>query len=180
MNRFLILLTLLLIPIACAKHQVAVAVLPESSTGEVSFKFLADNKSVEKQDSQGWEYHPPYLVGEAKMPSYPERPLAKRFGSAVVIVKIVIDSAGEVTDVRPEPGSTTGPFAVDFFHAIETTVRKWRFTRPEWWHLEEGKDINGDGKPDYQRVIDIKPASASGDVEFLFELVAGQGNVIER
>ncbi len=180
MNRFLILLTSLLIPISCAKHQVSVAVPPEVSHGEVSFKFLAGKDSGGKQDSRGWEYHPPLLMGEAGMPSYPERPLATRFGSAVVIVKIVINSAGEVTDVRPEPGSTTGPFAVDFFHAVETALRKWRFTRPEWWLLEEGKDINGDGKPDYQRVIDIKPASASGDVEFLFELVAGQGKVKER
>jgi len=180
-NRFLILLASLLMPIACAKHRVSVGVeAPEASSGRGSFKFLADKDSVGTQDAQGWEYHPPQLMRGAGMPAYPGRPLAERFGSAVVIARIVINSAGEVTDVTPEPGSTTGPYAADFFHAVETAVRKWRFTHPEWWLVEDGKDINGDGKPDYQKVIEIRQASASGDAEFLFELVGGQGKVSER
>lgn len=180
-NRILVLLASLLIPIACARHQVVVAVKPpETLSGEVSFKFLDDKHSAEKQDAQGWEYHPPQLIGEATMPSYAEQLSAKRLGPAVVIVRIVINSAGEVTDVTPEPRSTAEPFAADFFHAVETAVRKWRFTRPEWWLLEDGKDINGDGKPDYKKVIDRKPASASGNVAFFFELVGGQGKVMGR
>jgi TonB family protein len=172
-----ILLAALLI-VACTKHRITVAAKPPvTSSSHVSFKFLSDKDSDGKQDPNGWEYHPPHLTGEAEMPSYPERPLAKQFGTAVVVVRIAINSAGEVTNVSPEPGSTTGPFAVDFFRAVETAIRKWRFTPPEWWLLEE---VSGNGKTDYQRVIDRKPATASGDAEFLFELVGGQGKVTER
>jgi TonB family protein len=178
---FFLLFASFLISIACAKHPIQVAVKPpEASSGVVSFKFLAQKDSGERQNPKGWEYHPPYLIGEAVLPSYPERPLANRFGSAVVIVRIAINSAGEVTDVSLKSNSSPGPFAADFFHSVETTVRKWRFTRPEWWLLEQVKNVNGEGTPDYQKVIDIKPASASGDAEFLFELVGGQGKVRER
>jgi hypothetical protein len=177
-NRSLALLAPLLLLVSCAKYRASVAIkAPEVAHGEVSFKFLADEDSGIKQDPHGWEYHPPRLRGEAVMPSYPEQPLTARFGSALVIVRIAINSAGEVTDVSPDPDSTEGPFAADFFHAIDTAVRKWKFTRPEWWLLEEGSDINGDGKPDYQKVIEVRPAVASGNMEFLFELIDDQGKV---
>jgi hypothetical protein len=153
---------------------------PELASGEVSFRFLGDSDSEQIPNSSGWEYHPPHLVGKAVMPSYPALPLVRRFGSAQVIVEISVNSDGEVTNVTARPGSTAGPFAADFFQAVETAVRKWRFTRPEWWHLEEGKDINGDGRPDYQKVIEIKPASAAGDIEFIFKLVGGIGEVQGR
>jgi hypothetical protein len=180
-SRFSILFAALLLSVACAKHRAAVAIKPpEPARGKVSFRFLADTDSAAKQNSNGWEYHPPHLVGEAVMPSYPERPLARRFGSALVIVGISVNPAGEVTNVSARPGSTPGPFAADFFLAVETAVRKWKFTRPEWWLLEEGIDINGDGKPDYQKVIDIKPTSAAGDVEFLFRLAGGTAEVQAR
>jgi hypothetical protein len=101
-----------------------------------------------------------------------------------VYIKSFIRRCGELAEGCPivKKGlhptyQPTGPFAVDFFHAVETAVRKWRFTRSEWWLLEE---VSGDGKTDYQKVIDRKPASASGDLEFLFELVGGQDKVMER
>jgi hypothetical protein len=36
-------------------------------------------------------------------------------------------------------------------------------------HFINGTDLNGDGKPDFQRVLRIEPASASGDMEFHFD-----------
>jgi hypothetical protein len=143
----------------------------------VSFTFLPENDSEEKQDPHGWEYHPPRLRGKALLPEYPVRPLAARFGSAVVVVQIAVGQNGEISAVSPRPGSTPGPFAGDFLQAVETAVQKWSFTRPEWWFLGEGKDINGDGKPDYQNVISISPTTATGDVEFRFEIVGDKGSV---
>jgi TonB family protein len=145
-------------------------------TGAVSYKFLPEDKTGGQKDPGGWEYQAPCLLGDAPLPIYPERPLAARFGKALVIVRITIAPEGTVADVSARPGSTPGRFTEDFFQAVDSAVRKWKFPPPQWWLLEEGKDLNGDGKPDYQRVVRINPVSVSGDVEFHFDMTKPQAN----
>lgn len=156
---------------SCVRHQ-SVGVLPPLNLpkNEVSFKFLPEPDSGEGIDAQGWEYHPPHLIGDAVHPVYPERALAAGVGSIILVVRIRVSPDGTITDLMLSPGSKPGPFSEDFLQAVETAVKKWKFTRPERWQLEEGRDVNGDGKIDYQKVLSIVPVSATGDVEFSFNI----------
>jgi hypothetical protein len=156
---------------SCVKHQ-SIGVLPpqNSPKSEVSFKFLPEPDSGEGKDTQGWEYHPPRIIGDAVHPVYPERALAAGVGYAILVVRIHVGPDGTITDLMLSPGSKPGPFSEDFLHEIEIAVKKWKFTRPERWQLEEGRDLNGDGKIDCQKVLRIVPVSAIGDVEFSFNI----------
>ncbi|MBP1625270.1 MAG: Gram-negative bacterial TonB protein C-terminal [Acidobacteria bacterium] len=163
---------------SCARHQVQVqAEPPIPPEGTVSFKFVSGEKSGDKKDPQGWEFQPAQLRGDAPLPVYPPRALAARIGSVVTVARIIINAEGNVTDVTLRPGSTANRFAEDFFRASETAVRQWKFTPPAWWLLEDGKDLNGDGKPDYQNVVSKNPVTVYGDVQFYFEISSGQGTV---
>jgi TonB family protein len=177
-KRYPILLSFFIFLVSCSHRQSSVAppAIP-LGMGEVSYKFLPEDKTGGQKDPQGWEYQAPRLMGGPPLPIYPERPLAARFGQAVVIVRITIAPEGTVTDVSAKPGSTPGRFAEDFFQAVDSAVRKWKFTPPQWWLLEEGKDINNDGKPDYQKVVRIDHVSVSGDVEFQFDLKNPQATI---
>lgn len=157
--------------ISCVKHQSIGVIPPQNSLkSDVSFKFLPESDSGEGNDPHGWEYHPPRLIGDAVHPVYPERALAAGVGSVILVVRINVGPDGAITDLMLSPDSKPGPFSEDFFQAVETAVKKWKFTRPERWYLEDGKDLNGDGKIDYQKVLSIVPVSATGDLEFSFHI----------
>ncbi len=64
-----------------------------------------------------------------------------------------------------------------FKAAAERAVRSWTFTPAQWQQVEPGRDLNGDGKPDYIRVVRSERVSVYMDVSFDFERVAGQGSV---
>jgi TonB family protein len=178
MKRYPILFFCIVFLVSCT-HRRSIVAPPANppGTGAVSYKFLPEDKAGGQKDPEGWEYQAPRLLGDAPLPIYPERPLAARFGKAMVIVRIIIAPEGNVADVSPRPGSTTGRFAEDFFQAVDSAVRKWKFTPPQWWLLEEGKDLDGDGKPDYQRVVRMDPVSVSGDIEFHFEMTKPQASL---
>jgi TonB family protein len=170
-KRYPILFFCIVLLVSCTHRRSSIeppAIQP--GTGAVSYKFLPEDKTAGQKNPEGWEYQAPRLLGDAPLPIYPEHPLAARFGQALVIVRTTIAPEGTVTDVSPRPGSTPGRFAEDFFQAVDSAVRKWRFTPPQWWLLEEGNDLNGDGKPDYQRVVRMDPVSVSGDIEFHFDV----------
>ena len=120
MNRCVITLSVFLLFLSCVKHQSRVAPdRPGHQEGEVSFRLLVEPGSEKKEDPEGWEFQPPRFSGEPGVPVYPERALAARFGSATIVVRIVIGVDGGVTEVSQRPGSTPGPFAEDFRQAVE-------------------------------------------------------------
>ncbi len=178
-NQFAVALIALFFTISCARHGVPVLVespIPRPE-GAVSFKVLAESSPKEKEDTQGWEFQSARLVGDAVLPGYPERALAARLGPVVVIVRIVVSPEGNVTAVSSKGGSTVNPFFDDFFRAVDSAVRNWKFTPPAWWLLEDGSDLNADGKPDFRKVVRINPVTAYGDLEFLFEMKGEKGAV---
>jgi hypothetical protein len=128
----------------------------------------------EDQDLQ-----PPRPEGDLTLPDYPVAALDGRARESTVYLRFVIGKNGEVTKIRdiPDTVSTEGPFAADFRVAAENAVRTWKFVPAQWQWLEDGKDLNGDGSPDFRRVVKSQPIAVYLDVRFDFRIVAGKGEV---
>ncbi len=76
-----ILFVAFMVCVSCAKHR-SIEVLPpyNSPKSEVSFKFLPESNSGGGDDTQGWEYHLPRLLGDAVHPVYPTKIMRKGGG----------------------------------------------------------------------------------------------------
>jgi len=105
------------------------------------------------------------------LPVYPRAALAAKFGAATVGVKVTVDEQGRVKDVRPSMlvFSTPGPYADDFFAAVETALRTWRF-RPaaaiDWGTVvEKGVKV--------ERALHTEPVEAEFDLAFKFTASGG-------
>ena len=94
---------------------------------------------------------------------------------ATVGVRIVVDPAGRVAEVRPSLAivSMPSPFAAEFRAAVEAAVTKWRFNPAEIRHLELEHAPEGD----YQRVTERERIEWAFDVEFAFNTT---GDVLTR
>ena len=113
------------------------------------------------------------------LPKYPERALAANDGPHREVVRIVIDPKGSVVEVLDSPmePSDGGVFAADYRHAVEETVRTWRYSSGAMLHVRDGEDKDGDGRADYTITTAIDPVAVYYDVRFTFEIVDGQGRV---
>ncbi len=172
----------------CARHR-TVAVQPPAATtqpaarGLTSFKILTENTTGSRvDDSKYQEVSPPRPIGELELPDYPEKALKTRFGSVVVAVRVSLDATGLVAEIKDSPAgvSTGGRFAAEFRSAVEEAVRQWKFQPAEYRQYEDGKDMNGDGRPDYMILISAKPVPVYFDVRFDFSIVRGEGRVQTR
>ncbi len=125
---------------------------------------------------------PPRPIGALETPSYPETALKARYGQATVAVRVFLDEAGFITEIKSAPccPSTGGRFAAEFRSAVDEAIRHWKFQPAEYRRYAEGKDLNGDGKPDYQVVVATKPVPVYFDVRFDFSIVKGHGKVDSR
>ena len=96
-----------------------------------------------------------------------------------MVVRIVIDTEGRVSSVADSQlaPSTAGVFAADFREAVETAVRRWRFLPGHIDQLENGDDVDDDGKADYVRIVQRDLVPVFYDVRFDFEIVDGRGRV---
>lgn len=159
----------------CSKQSTTVKTPQVSSRGTSSMRFITDSPPAR----EGIEFQPARPVGALTLPEYPSEALQGLAGKATVTLRFVIDPEGKVTDVgdSPKACSSVGPFAAAFRAAAERAVRSWKFTPAQWQQVEPGKDLNGDGKPDYVRVVRSERVSVYMDVSFDFEPVAGQGLV---
>ncbi len=147
-------------------------------TGRVGFQVVAD-PSVDNALADRQEFVVPRPVDPPlAKPPYPADALAAG-AAGVVGVRITIDPDGAVTTVEDSPvvPGTPGPFAAAFRAAVEGTVRRWRFSGGRVELLEDGKDLDDDGKPDYTRVVQSVPVSVFYDVRFEFTIVDGAPRV---
>ena len=108
-------------------------------------------------------------------PIYPPTALAAHAGLATIGVRITVDAAGRVADVRPSLASVTVPssFGTEFRAAVDAAVAQWRFRPAEIRHLELVKDVGGD----FQRVTAREKTEWAFDVEFAF---TAMGDVLTR
>jgi hypothetical protein len=166
--------------LGCVRRQLPPPVEPSPpSRGKVAYEFIADPSIGKPQNKEHREFVTPRPERTLALPSYPERPLVAKAPSYTVVVRIVIDTEGRVSSVADSQlaPSTAGAFAADFREAVDTAVRRWRFLPGHIDQLEDGDDIDDDGKPDYVRVVESDLVPVFYDVRFDFEIVDGRGRV---
>lgn len=113
------------------------------------------------------QYRKARVQGDPLLPVYPPRALAAKAGAAQVGVRVTVDTAGRVTDLRPSMLAVTiAPpgFADDFQAAVETAVRQWRFSRARVEYVET---VTADGFT-YNRVARSERMEAEFDLAFTF------------
>ncbi len=192
--RVSLLLACLLPACGCARKQASPAAPNvqgrEVVRGQTAITVLTNKEGVKGQSaitiltgitpaSNNEEVIPPKPVGALQTPEYPVNPLKSRYGDAVVAVRVFLDDQGRVTDIKDAPAcpSTGGRFAPDFRSAVEEAIHRWKFQPAEYHRFAEGKDLNGDGKPDYVVVTETKSIPVYFDVRFDFSIVKGRGRV---
>ena len=159
---------------SCTRHRsVAGVPAPEPVHGLSSLTIL----TPESSGAGVQEVLPPGPIGELSGPAYPEEPLKARYGDATVVVRVYLDAEGRIVDVTESPvcPSTGGRYSAQFRAAVLEAVRKWKFRPAEYRRYDPGKDLNGDGKPDYMVLVDSKPVPVHFDARFDFSIVKGRG-----
>ena len=170
---------------ACITRRPVVASQPGAAAspadqGLASFTILTGTDTGTKLDGSKFEeVFPPRPIGELKTPIYPDKALKAGYGQATVAVRVFLDATGTVTEIRDAPNdrSTGRSFALEFRSAVENAIHQWSFQPAEYRQYEEGKDLNGDGKPDYMVVIATKQIPVYFDVRFDFSIIKGHAYV---
>jgi hypothetical protein len=100
-------------------------------------------------------------------PIYPPAALAARSVGASVSVHVTVNAQGRVSAVTPSIlGFTTpGPFATDFFAAVEQAVSQWKFVPAEIQLVEL---VTADGKLLVKKITSRGRTDAEFDVTFQF------------
>ena len=95
------------------------------------------------------------------------------------MVRVIIDATGRVDRVIDSPfdHSPAGPFHDEFRSAVDTALEGWVFEPAQRRLLEEGEDFDGDGAPDYRRVVSSEAIPVYLDLRFDFRIVDGEGVV---
>ena len=165
---------------ACARREPPPAAepLPALPLGVTQVSFLPDPSVKPPVLPPGEEILPaaPSLI---PAPLYPQEALAAGCGDATIVLRIVVDEQGRVSEVKDSPvaGRAEGPCTERFRAEAEAALRGWRFRPAEWRRLVPGADMDGDGTPDYHRVTAFQPIPVFLDVRVDYEVIAGEGRV---
>jgi len=168
-------LLVVLPPAGCARHPPQT--LPPTPSGEVAYRFIQDPDSRAARPAPG-TFFEPSPRSELLLPQFPPAALEANADPAHVVVRILIDTDGRISDVLDSPVETSspGPFAREFRDTTLRALRHWRFN-PGWIQEVEESDLDGDGTPDYRRVIHFDVVPVFYDVRFDFAIVGGEGTV---
>ncbi|HSL18532.1 MAG TPA: hypothetical protein VLB51_11565 [Methylomirabilota bacterium] len=145
----------------------------------VSYEQVFDPGAVRPVADIGHEYLRPRLEKGFSLPGYPAAALVAGAPPTEVTVRVVIGADGAVASVRPSPlaASPGGEWATVFYDAVREAVRGWRYDPCQLRDLEDGPDMDADGRPDYTVVVASKPVPVYLDLSFRFEIVGGAGRV---
>jgi hypothetical protein len=124
-NRTFLRFGLLLLLAGCAARKPVA--LPDPRLGDVAIKQLepgsSDHYSAAAPDEK---YDYPFPFHENVPPAYPDALLAKQLPPVSVKVRLIVDEMGSVTESAPLDSAT--PADPEFFGAVQTAVRDWKFT----------------------------------------------------
>jgi hypothetical protein len=111
-------------------------------------------------------------IGPLASPIYPRNALAAKTGRVTVGVRITVDASGRVSDVGTSMVtlSTPGPFADDFFTAVNTAVRQWRFRPAEVQRIER---VEAPGLEPFSRILSREKVETHFDLAFTFTAADG-------
>jgi hypothetical protein len=160
----------------CSRRNTTIALPEATERGFTSMEFITEPRS---DIPAGQELQPPRPKDELALPQYPPEALAAQTKPTTVFLRFVINENGNVTEIKEIPNmpAPAGPFAAAFLTAAEQAVRSWEFHPAEWQWLADGRDLNGDGHPDYRRLLKTERIPVYLDVRFDFEIVAGKGRI---
>ncbi len=169
-SRVMLVVLAAFLPVAC-RH------VPPPEPGMSSFRIVEPppdrtppaKSSGEAVEPTGLSQYREASVQEKSivLPVYPARALAAKAGAAQVGVRIVVDAAGRVTEVRPSMLAVTitpPGFSDEFRAAVEVAVRQWRFHPARVQHVE----IVTEKGFTYSRVTRTEDAEAEFDLSFTF------------
>ena len=170
--------SIILFSLAACSRPHSVVPIP-ASAGQSSFLFLPNEPSPDALPKKDEEIVPPLASGQLALPSYPPAALAAKFGYATMVLRLVIGTDGRIAGIEQSPHkiSSGGAFEKEFRASIEEAVQKWVFHPAEWRRLEDGEDLNGDGKIDFRRVVESRKIVVHYDVQFEFDIMNGKGQV---
>ena len=161
------------------KPATTIAPPPPAPEGKTRYSYIFDPTSAALSLPTDVKFYRPQPVDTKTLPKYPERALAARDAPHREIVRIVIDTHGNVDQVLDSPmgRSDEGPFAADYRRAVDYAVRMWRYEPGHLLNFKGGPDRDGDGKPDYKIMTSSDPIAVYYDIRFTFEIAAGKGVV---
>ena len=171
---------LLLLAVACrTAPNPQPAPLPAPShddRGAVGAKMLSDPGGPSLRLGPGEEYVPPQFTPGNPMPEYPPELIRLRLKPHVVSVRMVVDECRRITDISASPlqASTQSVYRTEFEEAVRAALEQWSVWPPAIRKFKPGPDANGDGKADYQILVDELTLKAYFDFAFTFELVDGR------
>lgn len=128
--------------------------------------------TVTEATPTGAEYRYASFPRKPVLPVYPARALAARAGEAQVGVRVSIDTQGRVSSVSTSMFivSITPPgFSEDFYQAVETAVRQWKFQPARIEYVETVTE----GGTTYHRVKRSEPLETQLDLAFTFTASGG-------
>jgi len=101
--------------------------LRDPRVGDVAVRQLQPASSdhyAEAGPEEKYDY--PFPFHENVPPNYPDALLAKQLPPVSVKIRLIVDETGRVTDSAPLDSATSAE--PEFFGAMQTAVREWKFT----------------------------------------------------
>jgi hypothetical protein len=146
--------------------------------GVTGVTFVPDPSAAHPEVPPGQEIIPPAPV-LWPLPVYPREALESGCGDGSVGLRIVVGATGKVESIKDSPvvHTSEGACGERFRAEAEDSLRYWFFRPAEWRRMAPGDDVDGDGVPDFQRVIQSKKIPVYLDLKIEFEVVDGEGRV---
>jgi hypothetical protein len=176
--------TIVILALACVACKTAAApkveALPrDNREGRVGFEVVSDLKPNVPVLGAAEEYRAAYPFPENPLPVYPASLLQHNLPRQEVVVRVIIDGDGNVArfEASPVTSNVEPLYKDDFVHAVEETVKTWRFDPANIRTFGPGPDTDGDGQSDFVEMKDSRNLTSYHDLRFFFEIKDGRGVV---
>src|SRR5712672_3596122 len=109
------------------KPEVLIGLPPPTPGGKSSYSYIFDPGNPALGLPEDVKFEKPIPIETRTLPSYPEPALAAHDAPHREVVRIVIDTHGDVSQVLDSPMglSDGGPYAADYRRAVDDAVRTW-------------------------------------------------------
>ncbi len=169
--------------LGCSRRPAVEApVQPEPEpTGSSALTFLLDPALPPRLPETSEELVSPAPLS-LPLPAYPVAAIRSGCRNLSVGLRIIVETDGRIGSVQDSPlvPPAEGECAMRLREAAVAAVRGWTFQPAQWRQLEPGDDYDGDGKPDFHRVISVTRVSVYLDVRFDFEVGEASARVRVR
>ena len=175
---FLLLLATVLL-VACSATKPGEARPPTPKIGQVSYEAVTAADATSSTLVPEVDYIPAAPAPENTSPVYPQCLLNLGLPPQKVVMRILVDDQGQVTEVRGSaaPSEVDPAYRADFETAISEAVRDWQFTPAMRRAYVDSPELDSQGRPLYKVLKSVKPAPSYFDIRFIFEVRDGRAVV---